>query len=80
MSWLHADSATLDQEPTLAERARAIQTRQRIPGSHVHAQGDLSQLYLLHPDEICMPTQTCPIPVRHPQARLVSLPGLEDMA
>ena len=61
MSWLHADSATVDQEPTLAERARAIQTRQPIPGFCVHAQGNLSQLHFLHPD-ICLLTQTCLIP------------------
>ncbi len=76
MSWLHADSATLDQEPTLAERARAIQTRQPIPGFYVRAQGDLSQLYLLHADELCLLAQACLIPIRRLPARLGELPVL----
>ena len=79
MSWLQADSATLDQEPTLAERARAIQNRQPFPGFNVRAQGTPSQLPFLHLDEICLPIWFCLITIKHPRARLGEVPVLYDM-
>ena len=76
MSWLHADSATLDQEPTLAERARAIQNRQPIPGFSVCAQGTPSQLPFLHLDEICLLIRFCLITIKRSQAHVSEVPVL----
>ena len=77
MSWLLADSATIDQEPTLAEQARAIQNRQSIPSFRVRAQGEPSQLRPPHPDdEIHLLPHTCLIPIKRPWVRLLESPLL----
>ena len=46
-SWLHGDSASPDQETTLAERARAVQNRQPLPSFGTRPRGQPVNWYTL---------------------------------